>query len=307
MFDRWMQISILSVTAAVLVMTTATAQSRRPAVNTGKVLENPDGMTNYWTDDRLNKADPEEAPSISQSELQELLMRDKAPLAPAPPIELPSRDVEVLGKLSEADVTQSPYKHAGRLYFTREGKDRSCSAQFVGDGTVVMTAAHCMQDRNTGAWATNVMFHRAYKSGGAPQQKVAAVCLSAKSGWGNGGPDRHRWDYSFLKMVQPSTSGWFGLKVGLPYASWEAIGYPKDSAGIMQKVSGSKGAGGAGVVQMVGNPMRKGNSGGAWHVSGTAIGLNSFHVDGNTTDEWSPLFDSDTIDLWKHALNGCKS
>jgi hypothetical protein len=38
---------------------------------------------------------------------------------------------------------------------------------------------------------------------------------------------------------------------------------------IMQKVSGTKGVVGGGIAEMIGNPMRHGNSGGAWHVSRT--------------------------------------
>jgi hypothetical protein len=306
MFNQWVRISILSTAVAALFVATATAQSRRPAVNSGKALEDPAAATSYWTEERLRSAVPLETPSISQSELQELLTREKPPLAPAPPTELPGRDLKLLGIPSGADVAEAPYKHAGRLYFTLNGGNYTCTAQFVGDSTVVMTAAHCVQDKDSGSWATNVLFHRAYKNN-ASEQQTAAVCLGTKAGWVTGGAGRYKWDYSFIKTKDSSKSGWLGLKVGLPYASWEAVGYPSNYGGgqVMQKVGGTKGVVGGGVAQMVGNPMRSGDSGGAWHVSGTSISLNSYHVEGNTADEWGPLFDSETLDLWKYALNGC--
>jgi hypothetical protein len=268
-----------------------------------------DTVEEYWTDERLRSASPLPAPEISESELQELLKTQIPSEQPGPTESpaLPSLDFGTLGVPSEADVTVHPYKHAGILYFTLNGANRLCTAQFVGGLNVLLTAAHCVRDASSGQWATNVLFRRAYKSG-AYQQQVTTYCLSTYSGWVNGGAGRWRWDYSFARTNQASTSGHFGLRVGLPYTTWDAIGYPSNygSNSILQKVNGNKGVVSGGVVQMVGNPMRSGNSGGAWQVTGTAIGDNSFHISGNTTDEWGPLFDNYTTPLWAYANNSCR-
>lgn len=63
---------------------------------------------------------------------------------------------------------------------------------------------------------------------------------------------------------------------------------------------------------MTGNPMRSGNSGGAWFtdfkVGGGAgenrvISLNSHHLQGNTEDENGPLFTADTSRLLAHVAD----
>src|SRR5262249_55629924 len=96
------------------------------------------------------------------------------------------------------------------------------------------------------------------------------------------------------------------MRTGLPFDRWEAIGYPMNfgNAQIMYKISGSNGPySTTAFVQMVGNPMRHGNSGGAWHVRDGAsrvnilLGINSFHAN-DATDEYSPYLNADAIKLY---------
>jgi hypothetical protein len=130
--------------------------------------------------------------------------------------------------------------------------------------------------------------------------------------WVSGGSAlRYRWDYAFLKAMRtrPETpkDSYFGLKIDLPFTTWEAIGYPENYGNnqVMCKVSGKRGPDTTTAeVQMLGNPMRSGNSGGAWHVGGWAIGLNSIHAR-DATDEWSPYFDKSVTELWNKVHDGC--
>lgn len=272
------------------------------------VAEPKEGASEYWTEERLRSAKPLEPPSVSQEELQKLLSEENQKKSERNDlIEIPGADLSTLGVPSDADIAQIPYKHSGKLFFTKGSSNYSCTAQFVGDTTVLLTAAHCVRDENSGAWATNVIFLRGFNSGSA-QQRVGTLCLSTKQGWVTGGSGRYKWDYAFIKTQGASASGYFALTTGLPTSTWEAIGYPSNFASgqKLQKVVGNKGAVGGGVVQMVGNPMRSGNSGGAWHTGGAATGNNSYHVNGNTTDEWSPYYDANTANLWQYAKNGCK-
>jgi hypothetical protein len=52
--------------------------------------------------------------------------------------------------------------------------------------------------------------------------------------------------------------------------------------------------------------MRRGNSGGAWHVNGYAIGNESFDVEGENNTMWSPYYDDNVLTLWQFALRGCQ-
>ena len=309
----YQRLPTLVIGLAVTILSGSQSWSQTPAERknegsntTPKATEQP--LSEYWTEERLRNAKPKETPSISPQEheaIQKKKGREKRNLQEDR--ELPQRDLKAFGTPSDADVSIAPYIHAGKMYFTLAGSNYSCSAQFLGDLTVVHTAAHCVRDASTGAWATNVVFFRGFKDG-TNLQVVGTVCLSTKAGWVTGGAGRYKWDYAFIKTAAPSSSGYFGLKTLIPYGAWEAIGYPSNfaSARIMQKFDGTKGTVTADVVQMNGNPMRSGNSGGAWDVGGYVVGNNSYHVTGDTTSEWSPYYDSEVINLWRYALNGCK-
>jgi V8-like Glu-specific endopeptidase len=261
----------------------------------------------YWTKERLRKAKPLPAPPISEEEHEKhLKSKPKSTTPQADLEELPRWDARAFGTPTSADVTTFPYLHAGKLYFKLNG-DHYCSAQFVGDSTVLLTAAHCVRDPKTGAWATNVSFFRAFNNG-RYQQQVGATCLSTKHGWVTGSSSgNYKWDYAFIKTNAPSRSGYLGLRPLARDTSWQAIGYPSNfGAGkIMKKVNGAKGMVTTDVVQMNGNPMRHGNSGGAWQVNGVVLGHNSYHVGSDTRSEWSPYYDAGVLDLWRHVRNGC--
>ncbi|SJN55197.1 hypothetical protein VR7878_01123 [Vibrio ruber DSM 16370] len=255
----------------------------------------------YWTPEAMENAVPYPTPEISEEEFKAL---QEFPIEDAPE-QIIGEEPEILGTPSRADVRSSPYNKGGKLYFTLNGNNYSCSAQFVGSTSVVMTAAHCVR-ATSGAWASNVVFRRAYSNGGG--QVVGTRCLSTKSGWVNGGNGRYKWDYSFIKTNANSNAGYMRLKTGIPYSQLVSIGYPSNygSGKYMYKVTGTKGQITGGVVEMRGNPMRSGNSGGAWLGSNYAVGLNSFHYRGNNSDEWGPYFDSNTANLYQFASNGCK-
>ena len=74
---------------------------------------------------------------------------------------------------------------------------------------------------------------------------------------------------------------------------------------IMQKVTGTRGDLTGGTIEMLGNPMRKGNSGGAWFITSDqdggnkAMGNQSFNKKGNNTDAWGPVFNDKTFGLLK--------
>ncbi len=251
-------------------------------------------------------ATPKEAPEASPDEQREIENNAAKPSQPNDILTLPRLDLTEFGAPHEADVSADPYRHAGKLHFTMGGKDHSCTAQFAGDLSVLLTAAHCVRDAQTGEWATNVVFHRGFYRGDA-KQIVESVCLSTKHGWVTEGKGRYKWDYAFIKTSTPSKSGHFGLQLFAPNVEWQAIGYPSNfgQGRIMMRVHGAKGSFNADIVQMLGNPMRHGNSGGAWYANGYIVGNNSRHMRDDTKNEWSPYYDTNVLGLWRFALNGC--
>lgn len=285
------------------------AQSADEAKNDGMQVVTPHAATapsEYWSGERMRNAAPKEAPEPSPDEHREIENNLTKPSRSNDKAALPRLDLNEFGAPHEADVSANPYRHAGKLHFTMGGKDHSCSAQFVGDLNVLLTAAHCVRDAKTGEWATNVVFHRGFYNGSSAQV-VDAVCLSTKHGWVTAGARRYKWDYAFIKTSRPSRSGYFGLQLFAPDVDWHALGYPSNfgSGRMMMRVEGTRGLITDDTVQMLGNPMRKGNSGGAWYTNGYVVGNNSWHNDHDTTTEWSPYYDENVLGLWRFALNGC--
>lgn len=92
-----------------------------------------------WTEEAMEKAIPYPSPEISAKELKLLVEKFK----PEQNIEeIPGAEAEILGAPSRANVNTSPYDKGGKLFFTLKGRNYSCSAQFVGNTNVLMTAAY---------------------------------------------------------------------------------------------------------------------------------------------------------------------
>jgi len=272
----------------------------------------------YWTPERMRAASPVELPTLARDELRQLIERSRRD-GTEEGIVLPSGPPQawLRGSPYAADVDKRPYWNGGALFFTRDGSDYQCSAEFVGNDRVIMTAAHCLMDSDSGQWSTNVVFYRSYVGHwwGKGGQKVGVSCLCVKQGWRDTGDET--WDYGFCYTRDASGAGWLGFKTGAPYSSWTAIGYPENYGGTddMYAVTGDKGQFTGGLVQMTGNPMGHGSSGGAW-IGGLsedydpngnfAIGLNAFKYDDDPSSGWGPLFDWNTWDLYEYAsANPC--
>jgi V8-like Glu-specific endopeptidase len=261
----------------------------------------------FWTEEKLKSAKPIQTPVISDDDLTKEEKPDEKDQLKSG---IPQLDRTIFGEVAPADVTNLPYKHGGLLVFKRDGEEgHTCTAEYVGDYNVILTAAHCLYNPKTGDWATNIAFFQGYGyQNGQYFQRAGAICLAVPSGWGKGtNLESHKWDYGFIKLNASSVSGYFGLLPNIPTINWEAIGYPIDFGGgqQMQKVAGSKGRQLGGVVEMLGNPMGHGGSGGAWHHNGYTHGNNSFSIKGKPGSFWSPLYDQATIGLWDYVRRGC--
>lgn len=301
----------------VIVLAMSLFAAATHASNKDNIIKNDapeDAVEAYWTEERIKNAIPLPLPEITEEELQRLLKNEgKATQPLVQSMEGSDARVETPGVPEKANVNERPFWNGGKLFFTKpDGKDYSCTAEFTGQNNIVLTAAHCVRNGETGAWYKNFNFRRAYNNGGG--QSVGWNCASAYYMWYMP-PYNYKFDYAFIQTTSTSGAGWLGWKTQIPYTTWTAIGYPQNygSNQYMYKVVGDKGPISGNVVQMNNNPMNYGASGGAWiaelttpHVGGNyAVGVNSFIMPADPGKVWGPLFDNDFAVLYNKAVN-CK-
>lgn len=263
----------------------------------------------YWTLERLQNAAPILPPSTTP-EKQTNIDENEKQILPIPPNKpnKEGKEMELLGTPFPVDITKYPYECFGKIYFTdTEGVDRYGTAEFAGNGNILLTAAHCLRDSNSGKFFKNFLFIRAYKNGAG--QRFAIDYVGTFNGWIGG---NRAYDYGFCHTVL-SYPYWLGVQEPTSYQYLQAVGYPENfgSGEVLYAANGKKGRINSGTLQMLGNPMRHGNSGGAWigctregEVSDYAVGINSFHYDSETDNEYSPLFIQGNINrLFQCVLN----
>ena len=252
----------------------------------------------------LRTAIPMPTPELTDEELEELRQLELKKVDELEPESKNESKIGLLGTPSEADINVSPYKYGGKLYFTAsDGVNYTCSAQFVGEYNILLTAAHCVRDHISGTFFSNFRFYRAYDNGSYGRMFTTNVS-GTKAGWVNETSARRRYDYAFLRTTVNSDVGYMGYKTLQNENNWTAFGYPQNYGNnqIMYKVDGTRGEVTGGTVEMLGNPMRSGNSGGARFIAASpnnrqALGNDAFHRTGNTTDEWGPVFNNSTFTL----------
>lgn len=268
--------------------------------------------------EELQSARPMPSKEVSPEELREMQQRFRA-LNPNM-LDLkagPDREGSLVKGVPEKvddPSAAAPYWSVGRLTFRDgDGVPSACTAQFVESASVILTAAHCVMDEETGKWFSDFVFQRAYNDG-ATAQTVGWRCVSLFDAFHDPVPN-FAYDYAFILADGKDDEKPLELAIGSPAdKALTAIGYPANfgNGRFLYKVDGEWSAVVDGIVTMTGNPMRSGNSGGAWFtdfkVGGGAgenrvISLNSHHLEGNTEDENGPLFTADTSRLLAHVAD----
>ena len=217
--------------------------------------------------------------------------------------------------LRKADLHRAPFNQAGRLqvHWSSQNKDVHCTGQIVGDGILLITAAHCV--RWAGQWNRNLRFYRAFDDGafedGAPYE---IDWIGITDGWFERATseDIHssawQWDYAVLRMRRACAAGGQQLDpLGEQTQTWSSIGYPENfrSGREMLVADGERGGSDfPGTVRMSSNPMGFGSSGGGWWASlggaSRLIGLNSFSLDAQPDWEFGPVFTKSVKNLVDH-------
>lgn len=243
----------------------------------------------YWTKERMENAIPEVC------------------VLPSPDNEMPIRHKETVSDdlgVQLADTSVSPFNAGGKLFYTKNGKNYVASAEFCADKQLILTAAHCFYARESAAWATNIVFKRCYCDGTA-EQVVAVQSVVVDTRYITNS-NYHDYDYAFGATEDAATGEVLNYEINNSAGEAIAYGYPTNYENGKKMVY-TEGAytkyGSKGVLEMLGNPMGGGCSGGAWIKKGTnkAISVNSYSYTSRPEDQYGPFFTNDFETLLAYA------
>ncbi len=206
----------------------------------------------------------------------------------------------------QADMSKMPFITGGKLFFTLDGVDYVASGNIFMKNNLLLTAAHCVQDDNTGHLAENFVFERCY-TGELSTEDFTFRTVALKENWYT--EKDNKWDYAIAILNRDST-----VEKPLQYRienllgrTVTASGYPTDifDGAQMMYISGTVSER-ADSWMIRGGKLANGASGGAWVLEDgeTVVGLNSF---GGTTAKGgaymgSPKFDAEFDKLYNYVL-----
>ena len=227
------------------------------------------GRSSQWTAERMGEAQPALLPVADPEEVRVAFRHRRIGLA-VPGVTAAGEPAQEIGRQS-GNVHAYPLTMAGRLYYNepddKAGRGHICTAQFVAP-SVVLTAAHCVQDHETHIYHRNFMFALEYERGVSEHQYFWR-CAATKKAWAQPGEGRYLFDYAMIQVESASEVGWFGLEwnwIG-KYRGATKIGYPSGSFnGEIIQVDAGPLSVTDGIVELKhGNKdVQHGSSGGGW-------------------------------------------
>lgn len=274
-----------------------------------------------WTPSAMDDAQAVPRPNIDPDAVRSAVRQVRGERAARPEVPGTSEAKDLAsadGQRASGDVYQKPLYWAGKLFFRQGNDDFVCSAQFVSPN-VILTAAHCVRDPDSGAWNSDFIFALQYRNG-EYSQRYGYECVATKNGWVQPGFEKYPYDYALILVDRPSKTGYFGTHWGWEgqYSDAVKIGYPGGVADgqVMQVETGPIVTDSAIVQINHGNPAdQRGSSGGAWignYSDGGAaegnyiISVESFGFDDQPGVDYGPYLTSEFKDLWDYVENGCQ-
>ena len=115
----------------------------------------------------------------------------------------------------------------GAAFFTKPGGGGyRCSAQFISK-YVILTAAHCVRDSETGQFFKDFRFALQYHNA-AYSRLYSYRCAATKQGWVGHDYSHYGYDYAMLLANGPTRTGWFGTTWNWQgrYDNATKLGYP---------------------------------------------------------------------------------
>lgn len=213
-----------------------------------------------------------------------------------------------------------PYKTVAKIFFSDNGSDYVCSgSSWPGRG--VITAGHCVFNKDSGKYHTNVVVVPQYRNGAAPLGQFPASLLLVLQGYSDGD------DAYDIGLILTSTrngrtlsqyTGYLGGKFNAGRAQhWTIIGYPSAPPfnGGLQQICQTSFAS----ADSSGNPEQLGAgcdqtagcSGGPWivHFGGRAgswnlvNGVVSYSYSSRKKQMYTSFFGTGAKNLWDYATS----
>jgi V8-like Glu-specific endopeptidase len=299
-----------AVAAAALVSSVLFAPSATaaPAVNlAADTAAEARAVAAHWTAKAMREAIPLDALTVDASRLVSTVAKGLPQLIS--PTAYPNGGSAWTG-------SGSVVKTVGRVFFTYQGRNASCSGNAVtsANKSTVMTAGHCV--KLDGAYHTNFVFVPGYNSGNAPYGTWTAKATMATPQW-NASEDIN-YDVG-AAVVNPLNGqsltdvvGAQGIAFNQPKAqNMYAFGYPAaspyDGSKLIYCSGGTFSAFLSNGIGMTCN-MTGGSSGGPWFksfVEGTGVGVqnsvNSYKINFFPTWMFGPYFGADAQNLYNTA------
>ena len=317
-----MKASVVIPAVAVLALATAPAFAQS---NGNSSTSAPSGGTRsatVWTPDAMGRASLAPRPNVNPDNVR-AAARDRAgpdlgEAGTTPAADLGDADAPKEQRAS-GNVLSKPLYWAGKLFYRTPEGDYVCSGQFISPN-VILTAAHCVRDSDTGEWYKDFIFALQYNAG-----RYGGIysydCVATKNGWVSPSFEKFLYDYALIRVDNPSRTGNFGTHWGWrgQYNDGVKIGYPGgvENGEIIQVERGPL-AFVDGVVQMKhGNAADQGgSSGGAWigafsdregnNDGNYVISVESFGYVEEPGIDYGPYLDENFKDLWDYVENGCR-
>ena len=185
-----------------------------------------------------------------------------------------------------------------------------CGAQFVA-ARVILTAAQCVRDSDSGDFYDNVSFE--VPNGGGNPTAYEQDCSATFNGWVQPGDEKWNYDYAMILLTEDSQDGWFGMAWNFPKnVKFGKLGYVGED-GAAKEIKGTAGIK-DGFFQMRRPQGDDGPAGGAGWLTVPKDGndlVQIFTVDSfSYTDQpgitYGPYFDEGVKNMLDYVQGGCQ-
>ena len=166
----------------------------------GETVANPASAEEFWTPERLAAAKPVDMPTPDTASLDIPDFGGGDASASA-----------ATGDFTPGNVTSFPQVVHGKIFFKVGASTYSCSGTIVDskNRNVVYTAGHCVYDRESATFATELVFIPGYENGVAPLGVGSATQMYTTQQWVQQGANAY--DIAVVVLDQPAQN-FFGAR-----------------------------------------------------------------------------------------------